>query len=271
MTIYRARNFIDAYRVRALSPDINDLSGRDGRPDITAHVAEKLAVELDISPQDLIADIGCGDGTFLKLAIKHGLAFGNLKGVLPTQEEVQRVNDYLKLEFPQLNSEILIVGVSDSTSLPADSVDKCVCNGVFLLLPDEATVKSSLIEFARITRRGGLVLIGEVPGIDEVGVFNPTQLQLARYSPVKRAWRVLVDSGLREMILRLKKRLMSTFDRRTHLVSPPTTFWMSPEDFEEMGKSAGFVLIRKQPSPSLSISGQPTVYDYRWNYLFQRI
>jgi SAM-dependent methyltransferase len=271
MTIYRAKNFIDAYRVRAMSPDINDLSGRDGRPDITAHVAKKLAAELDISPQDLIADIGCGDGTFLKLAIRQGLAFENLKGVLPTQEEVQRVNDYLKLEFPQLKSKILTVGVSDSTTLSTGSVDKCVCNGVFLLLPDEATVKSSLIEFARITRRGGLILIGEVPDIDEVSVLNPTQLQLAQHSPLSRAWRVLVDSGIREMFLRLKKRLLSTFDRRTHLISPPTTFWMSPGDFEEMGKSAGLMLIRKKPSPSLSISGQPTEHDYRWNYLFQRI
>jgi SAM-dependent methyltransferase len=271
MTLYRARDFIDAYRVRAMSPDINDLSGRDGRHDITVHVSNRLAEELDISAQDVIADIGCGDGTFLKVAMRRGLPPEQLRGVLPTQEEVQRVNDYLMLEFPQLKSGMVIVGVSDSTSLLDDSVDKCVCNGVFILLPDVATAKSSFEEFARIIRRGGLVLIGEVPDVDEVAISNPLRSQHVESSVLHRAWRVLVGSGLREAILRLKKRLMVTFDRRIYLVSPPTTFWMLPEDFEEMGRSAGFILIRKQRSPSLSLTGQPTEIKYRWNYLFRRI
>jgi SAM-dependent methyltransferase len=271
MTLYRARDFIDAYRVRSMSSDINDLSGRDGRPDITAYVADSLVEELDISPSDFIVDVGCGDGTFLKVAIKRGMPPEQLRGVLPTQEEVQRVNDHLSLEFSQLKSRVVFVGVSDSISLPDDSVDKCVCNGVFLLLPDAATAKSSLDEFARITRGGGLVLIGEVPDIDETAVANSVRSKHIHSSALHRAWRVLVGSGLREALLRLKRRLMVTFDRRVHLVSPPTTFWISPDDFEEMGKSAGFMLIRKQRSPSLSLSGQPTENEYRWNYLFRRI
>lgn len=271
MTIYRAKDFIDAYRVRSMSPDINDLSGRDGRPDITVHVANSLADELNISSQDVIADIGCGDGTFLKVAIKRGLVPEQLRGVLPTQEEVRRVNDHLTLEFPQFQSEVVVVGLSDSTSLSSDSVDKCVCNGVFLLLPDAASVKSSLDEFARITRRGGVVLIGEVPDVDEVAVSNSLQSHQAQPSALHRAWRVLVGSGMREVVLRLKKRLLVTFDQRVHLVSPPTTFWVPPKDFEEMAKSSGFTLIRKQRSPSLSLSGQPTENQFRWNYLFKRI
>jgi SAM-dependent methyltransferase len=271
MTLYRARDFIDAYRVRSMSPDINDLSGRDGRSDITLHVSNMLAEELNILPQEVIADIGCGDGTFLKVAMKRGLPPEQLRGVLPTQEEVQRVNDHLLLEFPQLKSGLVFVGVSDSTSLPSGSVDKCVCNGVFLLLPDEAKAIASFNEFARITRRGGVVLIGEVPDIDEATISNPLQSQHAPSSALNRAWRVLVGLGLREAIFRLKRRLMVTFDRRVHLISPPTTFWMLPSDFEEMGRSAGFVLIRKQRSPSLSLSGQPTENEYRWNYLFRRI
>lgn len=271
MTIYRAKDFIDAYRVRSLSPDINDLSGRDGRPDITAHVANSLADVMEISPPEIVADIGCGDGTFLKVAMKRGSVPERLRGVLPTQEEVQRVNNHLALEFPQLKSRIVVVGVSNSTSLLADSVDKCVCNGVFLLLPDAATAKSSLDEFARITRRGGMVLVGEVPDVDEVAVSSPLRSQHVNSSVLQRAWRVLVGSGVREVMLRLKKRLTVTFDRRVHLLSPPTTFWISPRDFEEMAKSSGLMLIRKYHSPSLSLSGQPTENEYRWNYLFQRL
>lgn len=271
MTLYRARDFIDAYRVRSMSSDINDLSGRDGRPDITAHVADRLAEELLISSKDVIMDVGCGDGTFLKVAMKRGVPPEQLRGVLPTQEEVKRVNDYLMREFPHLDTEVVFLGVSDSISLPDQSVDKCVCNGVFLLLPDAATAKSSFDEFARIIRRGGLVLIGEVPDIDETAVFNPIRSQHIHSSALQRAWQVLVASGLREVIRRLKKRLMLTIDRRVYLVSPPTTFWISAEDFEEMGKSAGFMLVRKQHSPSLSLSGQPIQNEYRWNYLFRRI
>ncbi len=271
MTLYRAKDFIDAYRVRAMSPDINDLSGRDGRPDITSHVANRLAVELELCQKDVLADIGCGDGALLKVALERGLAPGNLIGVLPTVEEVRRVNLHLLRKCPQLREDVVVLGVSDATSIASDSVDKSVCNGVFLLLPDTAAVKASLDEIARITRKGGTVLVGEVPDVAEADLANPVPGKTIHRSAIGRALQVFSEKGAWEVVGRLKKRLVATIERRVHLLSPPTTYWTSPQDFIEIADSSGLRFVRMYRSPTLTISAEPAEIDTRWNYVFLRM
>jgi len=271
VTLYRAKDFIDAYRVRAMSPDINDLSGRDGRPDITSHVASRLADELELCQKDVIADIGCGDGALLKVALERGLLPGNLIGVLPTIEEVRRVNLHLLREFPQLREDVVVLGVSDATSIASDSVDKSVCNGVFLLLPDVAAVKASLNEIARITRKGGMVLVGEVPDVAEAEITNPVPGNTAHRSAIGRALQVFSDKGTGEVVRRLKNRLVATIERRVHVLSPPTTYWTSPQDFIEIADSSGLRFLRMYRSPTLTMTAEPAENETRWNYLFLRM
>ena len=270
MAIYRAKDYIDAYRIRAMSPDINDLSGRDGRPDITQHVSSLIADELSFAPADVIADIGCGDGTLLKIALARGVPAGQLTGILPTDEEVQRVNAKLRRDTPGLTADIAKVGFATATSLSDASIGKCICNGVLLLLPDQETAKASLRELARITQQGGLILVGEVPDIDEGAQSNPDGAQTGDAAAPKRAWRVYRDLGFVEVVRRIRNRIAVTFDRRVHLVSPPTTFWISPQELEKAGVSVGLSLLRKYRSPLLSESGQPIDNERRWNYVFRK-
>ena len=42
MTIYKISNKKEEYRIRALSKDINELSGRSGNPELTRFISERI-------------------------------------------------------------------------------------------------------------------------------------------------------------------------------------------------------------------------------------
>ena len=70
MPIIKCKSFIDAYRYKASSRDINELSGRMGRPDLTNFINRQIINKLFIDCDDVVIDIGCGDGTLLKKSAK---------------------------------------------------------------------------------------------------------------------------------------------------------------------------------------------------------
>jgi len=59
---------VDVYRHKAKSTDLNELSGRTGRPDVTQYVAKKILEDIDLRPGMRLVDPGCGDASSLKEA-----------------------------------------------------------------------------------------------------------------------------------------------------------------------------------------------------------
>ena len=80
--------------MRSYAKDINEMSGRNNRPDLTKFISKRI-LELLPNEKGNLVDIGCGDGSLLKLAIKEK-RFKNLTGVLPTLEEVSRMKIEIK-------------------------------------------------------------------------------------------------------------------------------------------------------------------------------
>ncbi len=268
--IYRAKDFVDAYRARALSRDINDMSGRDGQPDITRHISECIAEELGLEENDSLVDVGCGDGTLIKIAIERGLDPRRVIGVLPTVEEVDRVRERFATLVDIYDHRLIIAGFSNDSHVPSGFANKCVCNGVFLLLQNMAIVEASISELVRITSSGGLILIGEVPEISEANITSDSGAMPVTTSALQRAVLVFRQFGIRELITRLRKRCVAEFGSRLIVLAPPLTFFISPADFENCATRLGLKLIKKYRSPSLSSTGRPHEIPYRWTYIFER-
>ncbi len=97
MTIYKPKSYIEAYRLKAKSKDINELTGRSGRTDLTKFIVNQILSKIKLNPDTVLVDIGCGDGMLLQKANQRGIDanIGKLEGILPTEEEVTRVKEYL--------------------------------------------------------------------------------------------------------------------------------------------------------------------------------
>jgi 2-polyprenyl-3-methyl-5-hydroxy-6-metoxy-1,4-benzoquinol methylase len=133
MTIYKTNNLVETYRAKASSKDINELTGRTGRPDLTSFVTSQMVSKIDITQNANIIDIGCGNGLFLQEIAEKGLDSykGRLIGLLPTKEEVSRVRDHL-LNDPKTKNKLISIelGLAEKTNLPDSFADIVVCNSV---------------------------------------------------------------------------------------------------------------------------------------------
>ena len=155
MTIVRAKSIIESYRAKVRSKDINELTGRTGRSDLTKFVVNQMSLKLPVKENTILVDVGCGDGSFLLKSAENGLDgfSGKLIGLLPTVEEVSRVRNHLLIES-NLKKYLLSIelGFVENTNLPDSYCDILACNGVLVLLEDKNNVISALIEFCRITK-----------------------------------------------------------------------------------------------------------------------
>jgi ubiquinone/menaquinone biosynthesis C-methylase UbiE len=272
MTIYRAENLIEAYRARAKSDDINDLSGRTGSPHLTKSIAQHIVQELGLNKDDKLVDIGCGDGSLLLMAAESGVDpwLGRLVGVLPTEEEVRRVQEHL-LKYKLAEGGVQVTkGLSQSTLLPDAFATKVVSNGVFLLLDDESQVNRSLIEMHRITKSGGVIFIGELPDADET-VASGTLT--AKSSLPFRIFNVLMRNGILEIMRRLMNRISATFSKKLIIISPKAPFWMKPTEFTEKLENFGFKVVKHyscEEALNSKNSGSSESRVLRWNYIAVR-
>ena len=74
-------------RIPAIPGDIDrKFSGRGTNQTLTEFINDRILMELAIEPGDRLVDIGCGDGTLLRLAISAQGA-GNAVGLSGSEEE----------------------------------------------------------------------------------------------------------------------------------------------------------------------------------------
>ena len=88
MPILKCKTHIEVYEHRAYARDSHELSGRGNKKYLTKFISHNILNEVQPKKTDKIVDIGCGDGTLLKIIN------GNTKtaiGVLPTKAEIIRI------------------------------------------------------------------------------------------------------------------------------------------------------------------------------------
>src|SRR5271169_2962555 len=135
--------------------DIHELSGRGSSPVLTEFINRRILDEIAIKPADRLVDIGCGDGTLLRLALQDGVS--SAIGFNGTEEEAARVR------ASGLNVR---QALSDSLPLPDRCATVVVCNAVLLIVPQDK-IPASLREIARIAEPGARIWIGEIPRFRE--------------------------------------------------------------------------------------------------------
>jgi SAM-dependent methyltransferase len=103
--------------------DPHDLALR-GRKNhaITRRIHERIARAVDLRPADDVVDIGCGDGTFLRMA--NSLNVHSALGLLATEEEVE-VLRHFGLNVRQ--------GYTDHLPVADETASVIVCNNVLLM------------------------------------------------------------------------------------------------------------------------------------------
>src|SRR4029077_15323884 len=89
--ISRSNDYVEYCRETATHlKTLHDLALRGtGKEEITAAISQHIIEEVDLGPGDDLVDIGCGDGTLLRLAEKIGVR--SALGFLATEEEVALV------------------------------------------------------------------------------------------------------------------------------------------------------------------------------------
>ena len=255
MPIIKCRNHIEVYREKARSDSLHEMSGRSNRPDLTRFVSDQIVKQLNVTSDDHVIDIGCGDGTLLANIADR---VASATGILPTDEEVMRLG-----RAPVLQHGHLSIRQGTAQRLPCDddSADKLVCNGVLLLLTD-AEVDQALGELHRVGRPGALVYIGEIPAADEF------------------ADRPYGDSILRWLLWSLRERGFTTFTAYSRqvirallssqplVIAPKRHFHTTPEIFIERAGRFGLRCLAHHPHREIDEDGKVKRSATRWDYLF---
>ena len=131
---------------------LHDLALRGaGKEEVRAAIHNRIVQEVGLGFKDDLVDVGCGDGTLLRMALNLGA--GSALGLLETSDEV-----------PLLRATGLDVrqAFADQVTLPAASASVVVCNSVLLVVPREK-VPASLRKMLRIAKPGARIFIGEIP------------------------------------------------------------------------------------------------------------
>lgn len=232
--------------------DVHVFAGRGPYRELTRFINEQIFRELALRPSDRFVDIGCGDGTLLKLALQSGVTAAI--GLNSTKEEASGLRS-IGLDVRQ--------GLSDAVPLPDGFASVVVCNSVLLIVP-ETKIAASLREIARIAEPNARVWIGEIPRVQE-----PPNTPRHETIP-EMLWYLLCRRGVR-MFLGMCRRLLTGAQRGPVLVNPlAAVFWAEPEKFVQMALEAGLKCERHFPHETLDKDRKLCLHPTRHNYLFIR-
>lgn len=267
MTIYKTKSLIETYKYKAKSKDINELTGRTGRPDLTAYVINQIVSKIPMKADSVLVDIGCGDGLLLKEMIKKGIDGykGRLIGILPTKEEVSRVREHLLQAATAEESLISIeYGMAEKTALPREYADIVICNSVLHGAGQSINnVEASLKEFERILKVGGLLYIGELPESNEIS----GSVKYVGDSIIGWLFWVLKKQGYSAFWRRFKQTIVALFTDEPFLIVPKTMFYMAANDFINLLKRYGFEVREYFKHKEINQEGKEYDSPTRVNYI----
>ncbi len=245
--IARSDDYVEYCRETAKGArDPHDLAlrGRE-KKDVTRLVHQQIAEAVDLRSGDDLVDIGCGDGTMLRIAGATGAH--SAIGLLATDEEVA------VLRRVGLNAK---QALTNQLPLPDASASVVVCNSVLLVVPREQ-IPASLQEIQRVAKPGARIFLGEIPGAPQP---DPTPQFTTRKELLSHLYR---KHGLRAWFGMLRKIGYRQLTGQTARINSGTaiSFWASPEEFIPMAQASGLHLVRHW---------QCWHYTTRNNYLFQK-
>ena len=246
--ISRSEDYVEYCRETARTlRDVHDLAlrGKDKHA-VTRRIQEHILQQLKLRSDDDLVDIGCGDGTLLRMAQELGVH--SATGLLATEEEATIVRK-LGLEVRQ--------GFTDQLPLADRSASVVICNNVLLVVPREK-ILPSLREFFRVAKRGARVYIGEIP-------LEPGPPPEPEFSTARETLAYIYrQHGLRAGVGMLRRILYWKLTGHPMVIRGGSTisFYAKPSDFVAMGESAGLKLVRSWPHDDWPSN--------RYNYLFRR-
>lgn len=229
--------------------DIHELSGRGSSPVLTEYINRRILDEIAVKPDDRLVDIGCGDGTLLRLALQDSVS--SAIGFNGTEEEAARVRAS-GLNVRQAFSDLL--------PLPDRCATVIVCNAVLLIVPQDK-IPASLREIARIAEPGARIWIGEIPRFRE-----PASLRDFETVP-KMLWCLLRKRGLRSFLGKCRELLTGV--QQGPVLKTAQAFWAEPEHFIRMAAEAGLKVERHSPHQTLDVQQSPCISATRHDYLFR--
>jgi ubiquinone/menaquinone biosynthesis C-methylase UbiE len=226
----RSDDYIEYCRETARhARDPHDLAlrGRD-KKETTRRVHEQIVEAVALRAEDDLVDIGCGDGTLLRMAQRAGVR--SATGLLATDEEVN-VLQRAGLEARQ--------GLSHRLPLPSECASVVVCNNVLLIVPREK-ISETLDEICRIAKPGARIYLGEIPFARPA---DPTPHFKTRRETLSYLYR---NQGVRPWFGMVRRMLWWSLNGQPTVLRPGTavTFYAAPEEFIAMVRDAGLEFVR---------------------------
>lgn len=246
--ISRSEDYVEYCRETARNlRDVQDLAlrGKDKQA-VTRRIQEKILQALDLQADDDLLDIGCGDGTLLRLAQERGVR--RAAGLLATEEEAVIVRG-LGLQARQ--------GFSDKLPVADESVSVIICNAVLLVVPREK-VPASLREIYRVAKPGARIFIGEIP-------LQPGPRPEPEFATVRETLAYIYrQHGLRAWAGMLRRILYWKLTRQPMVIRGGSTvaFYAQPAELVAMAEAAGLRFVRSWPHDDWPAN--------RYNYLFRK-
>lgn len=229
--ISRSDDYVEYCRETAKrARDLHDLALRGRhKKEATRLIHERIVEAVELRPDDDLVDIGCGDGTLLRMAQQAGVR--SALGILAAEEEVALVSR-TGVQVRQ--------GFTDQLPIAAASASVLVCNNVLLIVPREK-IPASLREMCRIARTGARIFIGEIPFAEQ---HDPTPQFRTRGEntliSISRTWLAsMVWDGAPDALVAAHRSTRS---------DPPRTavsFFAPAEEFVALARSAGLELVRQ--------------------------
>jgi ubiquinone/menaquinone biosynthesis C-methylase UbiE len=207
---------------RAKDPHDLALRGRN-KQEVTRLIHERIAAAVGLQSGDDVVDIGCGDGTLLRMAQRAGAR--TIIGLLATEEEVA-VLRRAGVDAKQ--------GLTDQLPLPDECASVIVCNSVLLVVAREK-IPASLREIHRIAKPGARVFLGEIPFAEQ---HDPTPQFATRRETLRYLYR---KHGLRTWFGMLRRIVWWALRGKPAVICPGTviSFYASPTEFLAMAQDAG--------------------------------
>lgn len=255
MAVVRIADYVEGYRLRALSPDIHRLTGRNSVAG-TEFVSSQILAALNLSPSDVLVDIGCGDGCLLKLA--EGRVASRI-GIVPTEEEKKRLDSILP-------GVTIAIGLVQRLTLETESVSKVVCNGVLILLASADEVKNALKQMCRVAGPGATIWVGEVPEIDESAHFGKYRGTSVRGF----LWHLLRNDGFRSFLGMCRRLLLASIGKLEIVLNSAGIFYARPEELIALAQSSGLHLRAYFKHKDLDEEGHIVESRFRYDYIFQK-
>jgi ubiquinone/menaquinone biosynthesis C-methylase UbiE len=228
--ITRSDDYVEYCRETARrARDLHDLALRGRhKKETTRLVHEHIVQAVDLRPDDDLVDIGCGEGTLLRLGRIAGVR--TAIGLLATEEEVQLVRE-TGVDARQ--------ALTHQLPLPDASASVVVCNNVLLIVPREK-IPASLREMSRIAEPGARVFIGEIPFAEQE---DPTPTFATRGELLSYLYR---EHGVRAWLGMVRRMAWWRLSGQPELIRPGTvvSFFASADEFITLAKDAGLELVR---------------------------